>query len=84
MRANASKLACTTNSSIVQASLTAKISALRGPRNMRTRGVAQVDDDPVLSKIVRIAGVLREICVELNSLKGLYRHLMTFASSKVL
>lgn len=72
MRTIATKLASSASQSNNQASLTAKISALRGPRNMRTRGVAQADHDPVLSKIVRIAGVLREICEELNSLKGLY------------
>lgn len=69
MRASTSKASHPTSQSDIQASLSAKISALRGPRNMRTRGVAQAEDDPILSKTVRIAVILREICEELNNLK---------------
>lgn len=57
----------------LQKSLTAKISALRVPRNIRTRGVAIAEHDPVVEKTVRIAGVLREICEELNNFKGKFR-----------
>lgn len=59
------------NSNNLQTSLTAKISALRVPRNIRTRGVTIAEHDPVIEKTVRIAGILREICEELNTFKGL-------------
>lgn len=49
--------------------LTAQISALRVPRNIRTRGVSIAEHDPKLEKTVRIAGVLREICEELGNFK---------------
>lgn len=55
----------------LQTSLAAKISALRVPRNIRTRGVTIAEHDPVIEKTVRIAGILREICEELNNFKGL-------------
>lgn len=55
------------SSNAVQASLTAQISALRVPRNIRTRGVTIAENDPVIEKTVRIAGVLREICEEMSS-----------------
>lgn len=71
MRAAGLKLApAQTNHSSLQTSLTAKISALRVPRNIRTRGVAIAEHDPIVEKTVRIAGILREICEELNSFKG--------------
>lgn len=54
----------------IQTTLTAKISALRVPRNIRTRGVAIAEHDPIVEKTVRVAGVLREICEELNNFKG--------------
>lgn len=59
-----------TNSNNIQTSLTAKISALRVPRNIRTRGVAIAEHDPIVERTVRVAGVLREICEELNNFKG--------------
>lgn len=52
-------------------SLTAKISALRVPRNIRTRGVTIAEHDPVIEKTVRVAVILREICEELNTFKGM-------------
>lgn len=72
MRAASLKLApvAQPQQSSLQTSLTAKISALRVPRNIRTRGVAIAEHDPVVEKTVRIAGILREICEELNSFKG--------------
>lgn len=51
--------------------LAAKISALRVPRNIRTRGVTIAEHDPVIEKTVRIAVILREICEELNNFKGM-------------
>lgn len=59
------------NSHNTQVSLTAKISALRVPRNIRTRGVTNAEHDPVIEKTVRIAVILREICEELNNFKGM-------------
>lgn len=50
--------------------LTAQISALRLPRNIRTRGVTTAEHDPAIEKTARIAGVLREICQELAAQKG--------------
>lgn len=45
--------------------LTAQISALRLPRNIRTRGVTTAEHDPVIERTARIAGILRELCQEL-------------------
>lgn len=59
------------NSQNTQVSLTAKISALRVPRNIRTRGVTNAEHDPVVEKTVRIAVILREICEEMNNFKGM-------------
>lgn len=59
------------NSNHIQTSLAAKISALRVPRNIRTRGVTNAEHDPVVEKTVRIAVILREICEELNNFKGM-------------
>lgn len=70
MRTAGAKLAAATQSNQSSQSLTAKISALRVPRNIRTRGVAIAEHDPVIEKTVRIAVILREICEELNSFKG--------------
>lgn len=55
----------------IQTSLTAKISALRVPRSIRTRGVSNAEQDPVVEKTVRIAVILCEICEELNNFKGM-------------
>lgn len=63
-------LAAQPTTSTLQTSLTAKISALRVPRSIRTRGVTIAECDPVVERTVRIAGILREICEELNSFKG--------------
>ncbi|KAJ6634362.1 Histone-lysine N-methyltransferase ash1, partial [Pseudolycoriella hygida] len=45
-------------SSTVPATLTAQISALRVPRNIRTRGLTIAEHDPTIEKTARIAGVL--------------------------
>ncbi|XP_038122392.1 histone-lysine N-methyltransferase ash1 isoform X2 [Culex quinquefasciatus] len=50
-------------------SLASQMSALRCPRNIRTRGLAFVEDDPELEKIARIAVALKEICIEMATLK---------------
>ncbi|XP_058061813.1 histone-lysine N-methyltransferase ash1 [Anopheles bellator] len=50
-------------------SLASQISALRCPRNIRTRGLAFVEDDPELEKTARIAVALKEICIEIATLK---------------
>lgn len=50
-------------------SLSAQISALRVPRNIKTRGLALVEHDPELEKTARIAGILREICQDLSGYK---------------
>lgn len=52
-----------------QISLTAQITALRIPRNIRTRGVTNAEHDPVIERTVRIAGILREICEELSNFR---------------
>ena len=51
-------------------SLASQISALRCPRNIRTRGLAFVEDDPELEKTARIAVALKDICTEIATLKG--------------
>ncbi|XP_053680641.1 histone-lysine N-methyltransferase ash1 [Anopheles nili] len=53
----------------VKPSLASQISALRCPRNIRTRGLAFVEDDPELEKTARIAVALKDICVEIATLK---------------
>lgn len=50
--------------------LTAQISALRAPRNIRTRGLTLAVNDPTVERTARIAGILREICQELDNYKG--------------
>uniref|UniRef100_A0A4Y0AMC0 Histone-lysine N-methyltransferase n=1 Tax=Anopheles funestus TaxID=62324 RepID=A0A4Y0AMC0_ANOFN len=50
-------------------SLASQISALRCPRNIRTRGLAFVEDDPELEKTARIAVALKDICTEIATLK---------------
>ena len=66
----------------LQTSLTAKISALRVPRSIRTRGVTIAEHDPVVEKTVRIAGILREICEEINSFKGKsFKEILSIESS---
>uniref|UniRef100_A0A182QLZ7 Histone-lysine N-methyltransferase n=1 Tax=Anopheles farauti TaxID=69004 RepID=A0A182QLZ7_9DIPT len=50
-------------------SLASQISALRCPRNIRTRGLAFVEDDPELEKTARIAVALKDICIEIATLK---------------
>lgn len=58
--------------------LTAQISALRLPRNIRTRGVATAEHDPAIEKTARIAGILREICQELSNHKGINDTILKF------
>lgn len=54
----------------IPAVLSAQISALRAPRNIRTRGLTIAEHDPAIEKTARIAGILREICEELSNCKG--------------
>jgi [histone H3]-lysine4 N-trimethyltransferase ASH1L len=51
-------------------SLSAQIAALRVPRNIRTRGLASVAQDPEVEKTAKMAVVLREICAEIGSKKS--------------
>ncbi|XP_060525871.1 histone-lysine N-methyltransferase ash1 isoform X2 [Cylas formicarius] len=39
-----------------------QLNALQKPRNMKTRRIAQAEDDPELKKTVKLAAVLKEIC----------------------
>lgn len=55
--------------------LTAQISALRIPRNIRTRGVTIAEHDPAIEKTARIAGILRELCQELSNFKGIIKYI---------
>lgn len=55
----------------IPATLTAHISALRTPRNIRTRGVTIAEHDPEIEKTARIAGILRELCEDLTNYKGM-------------
>lgn len=54
----------------IPATLTAHISALRTPRNIKTRGVTIAEHNPEIEKTARIAGILRELCEELTNYKG--------------
>ncbi|XP_037039664.1 histone-lysine N-methyltransferase ash1 [Bradysia coprophila] len=56
-------------STTAPATLTAQISALRAPRNIRTRGLTIAEHDPTIEKTARIAGILREICEEIGNYK---------------
>lgn len=58
-------------SSATPTTLTAQISALRIPRNIRTRGLTIAEHDPTIEKTARIAGILREVCEELGNYKGM-------------
>lgn len=66
----------------MQHTLSAQISALRVPRNIKTRNLTLVEDDPELEKTARTAGVLREICQELANYKD-ENSLITFAKLNI-
>lgn len=64
-----SPVAITNRRPSTPASLAAQISALRSPRNMKTRGLTMAVQDPELEKMAKMAVILRDICSALNSLK---------------
>lgn len=66
----------------MQQTLSAQISALRVPRNIKTRNLALVEHDPELEKTARTAGVLREICQELANYKD-ENNQITFAKLNI-
>lgn len=47
------------------------LNALQKPRNMRTRRLAQAEDDPELSKVAKLATILRELYNAVVSYKGI-------------
>lgn len=49
-----------------------RLHALRTPRNIKTRRLAQVEDNPVLSKQARLANIFRELYNVVINTKGLY------------
>ena len=48
------------------AAFLSQLNALRQPRNMRTRRLAQAEEDPELNKTARLATVLRDLLVEVK------------------
>lgn len=46
------------------------LNALQKPRNMRTRRLAQAEDDPELSKVAKLATLLRDIYNTVVTYKG--------------
>ncbi|KAG5891123.1 hypothetical protein JTB14_022235 [Gonioctena quinquepunctata] len=63
------------------------LNALQKPRNMKTRGFAQVEDDPELNKTVKLAAVLKKIWLAVTSAKdekgeSLSSHFMTMPSKR--
>lgn len=65
----------TITTSIIPQTLSAQISALRVPRNIKTRNLALVEHDPELEQTARVAGVLREICQELANYRDENSHI---------
>lgn len=51
-------------------SLAVQISALRSPRNIKTRGLALAVKDPEIEKMAKLAVILREVCNVLQAVKG--------------
>ncbi|KAJ8929097.1 hypothetical protein NQ314_018246 [Rhamnusium bicolor] len=49
------------------------LNALQKPRNMKTRRLAQAEDDPELNKTVKLAAVLKDIWRVVTSAKGNYK-----------
>lgn len=49
-----------------------RLHALRAPRNIKTRRLAQVEDNPILSKQARLANVFRELYNVVINAKGLF------------
>lgn len=47
-----------------------QLNAIQKPRNMKTRKVAQAEDDPELNKTIKLATVLKNILAGLTDLKG--------------
>lgn len=47
-----------------------QLNALRQPRNMRTRRLAQAEENPELNKTARLAEVLKDLCAAVTSAKG--------------
>lgn len=46
------------------------LNALQKPRNMRTRRLAQAEDDPEMSKVAKLATVLRNLYNTVVTYKG--------------
>lgn len=46
------------------------LNALQKPRNMRTRRLAQAEDDPELNKTAKLATILRDLYNEVTTAKG--------------
>lgn len=46
------------------------LNAIRQPRNMKTRTLAQVEDDPELSKTAKLANILRDLYNIVGEMKG--------------
>lgn len=52
-----------------------QLNALRQPRNMRTRRLAQAEENPELNKAARLAEVLKDLLSTITSAKGkLHQH----------
>lgn len=47
------------------------LNALQKPRNMKTRRLAQAEDDPELNKTVKLAALLKEIWSSVINVKGM-------------
>lgn len=47
-----------------------QLNALRQPRNMRTRRLAQAQENPELNKAARLAAVLKDLLKIVTSAKG--------------
>ena len=57
---------------LTPSSIAAHISALRAPRNIKTRGLTQAEHDPEIEKMAKVAIVLREICESIVNCKGIF------------
>lgn len=54
------------------------LNALQKPRNMKTRRLAQAEDDPELNKTVKLAALLKGIWTTVTTAKGNHSNISYF------
>jgi len=60
-----------------------QLNALTSPRNIRTRRLAQAEDNPELTRTARLAYVLRDLYNIVIAAKGMYNRILIFMHFRV-